>query len=315
MQVRCTTFLTGIKTTDRGAHILTGDCTVRVRFHRPPAPLAPYFTTFYITEVVVADADRVTDHLHPEWANLRIFSGDCPDSELPGQAPLTGSAANFTGPTSTALKFTVGTMRTWGVGFLPLGWARFVGQPANAHADRIYAVAEQPFLRQFTPLVAGLFGDTPDETAELARITRYFLQTLSESGEADDPRILACHGALLDPEISTVAEMAEATRLPAYTLERLCRRHFGFAPRLLLRRQRFMRSLVQYMLDPSLHWIGAIDSHYHDQAQFVRDFHRFMGMSPSEYAASPKPILHEVMRARQEFIGSAVQALHTPTSR
>jgi len=98
-------------------------------------------------------------------------------------------------------------------------------------------------------------------------------------------------------------------------LERLCRRHFGFPPRLLLRRQRFMRSLVQYMLDPALHWIGAIDSHYHDQAQFVRDFHRFMGMSPSEYAATPKPILREVMRARQEFMGSAVQALHAPAAR
>ncbi|HQS98435.1 helix-turn-helix domain-containing protein [Novosphingobium sp. 17-62-19] len=293
---------------------MTGDCTVRVRFHRPPAPLAPYFTTFYITEVVVADGGRVTDHLHPEWANVRIFSGDCPDSELPGQAPLTGSAANFTGPTSTALKFTVGTLRTWGVGILPLGWARFVGQPANAHADRVYALAEQPFLQPFAPLAA-IFGQAPDEEAELSRITQFFLQKLAQSDEADDPRILVCHNALLDPEISNVAEMAEATRLPAHTLERQCRRHFGFAPRLLLRRQRFMRSLVQYMLDPTLHWIGAIDSHYHDQAQFVRDFHRFMGMSPREYAATPKPILQEVMRARQEFLGSAVQALHAPVPR
>lgn len=303
------------KNIDRGAHNLTGDCTVRVRFHRPPAPLAAYFTTFYVTEVAVSNGGRVTDHLHPEWANLRIFSGDCPDSELPGQVPLTGSAANFTGPTSTALKFTVGTMRTWGVGILPLGWARFVGQPANAHADRVYAVAEQPFLQSFAQLACNVFGETPDEDAELARITQFFAQGLARSDEADDPRILACHNALLDPEVSNVAEMVEATRLPAHTLERQCRRHFGFAPRLLLRRQRFMRSLVQYMLDPSLHWIGAIDSHYHDQAQFVRDFHRFMGMSPSEYAASPKPILREVMRARQEFIGSAVQALHTPAPR
>ncbi|OZA65804.1 MAG: hypothetical protein B7X78_04805, partial [Sphingomonadales bacterium 39-62-4] len=196
----------------------------------------------------------------------------------------------------------------------PLGWARFVGQPANAHADRVYALAEQPFLQPFAPLAA-IFGQAPDEEAELSRITQFFLQKLAQSDEADDPRILVCHNALLDPEISNVAEMAEATRLPAHTLERQCRRHFGFAPRLLLRRQRFMRSLVQYMLDPTLHWIGAIDSHYHDQAQFVRDFHRFMGMSPREYAATPKPILQEVMRARQEFLGSAVQALHAPVPR
>jgi len=106
--------------------------------------------------------------------------------------------------------------------------------------------------------------------------------------------------------------MAEAAGLPAHTLERLCRRHFGFAPSLLLRRQRFMRSLAQYMIDPSLKWIGAIDGHYHDQAQFVRDFHRFMGMSPREYAARPHPVLSAVMRARQAAAGAAVQALHKP---
>lgn len=305
MQVRCTVRWTGTKTTDRGAHILTGDCTVRVRFHRPPAPLAPYFTTFYITEIAVAEAGRVTDHLHPEWANLRIFSGDCPDSELPGQARLSGSAANFTGPTSTALKFTVGTTRTWGVGFLPLGWARFVGQPANAHADQIYAVTEQPFLKQFAPLMASLFGKAPDEAAELARITQYFLHTLAESGEADDSRILACHNALLDPEISTVAEMAEATRLPAYTLERLCRRHFGFAPRLLLRRQRFMRSLARFMLEPRQNWSDALDVQYFDHAHFVRDFRSFMGQTPSEYAMAPHPILDRIIAQRMADHGAA----------
>lgn len=254
----------------------------------------------------------MTDHLHPEWANLRVFSGDFPDSQLPGQPVLPGSLANFTGPTSLALKFTVGTSRIWGIGILPLGWARFIGQPAKDHADAIYPAADQGFLTHLQPLITSLFGPAPDEDAELARINSFFLSALAAGPNEDDQRIIACHTALLDPEIATVADMAEAARLPAHTLERVCRRHFGFTPRLLLRRQRFMRSLVQYLLDPSLHWIGAIDSHYHDQAQFVRDFHRFMGMSPSEYAATPKPILTEVMRARHEFMGSAVQALHSP---
>lgn len=268
-----------------------------------------------MTNIVVANEGRVTDHLHPEWANLRVFRGDWPDSQLPGQDVHPRSPANFVGPTSTALRFTVGTTRIWGVGFLPLGWARFVGVPANLHVDRLYAVGEQSFLERFAPLVGSLFGDQADEAAELARIEAFFMQALAAGPEADDPRISTCHAALVNADIANVAELAEATRLPAHTLERLCRRHFGFPPRLLLRRQRFMRSLVQYMMDPSLHWIGAIDSHYHDQAQFVRDFHRFMGMSPSEYAATPKPILQEVMRARQEFMGSAVQALHAPAAR
>lgn len=293
---------------------MSADCTVQVRFHRPIEPLNRYFTTFYLTELDVPGSHRVTDYLHPEWANFRAYQGDLPDSQLADGPEIGGVMANVTGPTSTTLRFTVGSTRIWGIGILPLGWARFVGTPANLHADRHYAVASEPFLTPFRGLADTLFGETPDAAAELDRITAFFLRALARGEREDDPRIQACHAALLDPEISSVSEMAEAAHLPSHTLERICRKHFGFTPRLLLRRQRFMRSLVQYMMDPSLHWIGAIDGSYHDQAQFVRDFHRFMGTSPSEYAARPKPVLEAVMKARQEFIGSAVQALHAPSA-
>ncbi|CAM4040932.1 HTH araC/xylS-type domain-containing protein [Novosphingobium lubricantis] len=290
---------------------MTGDCSVRVQFYRPPEPISRYFTTFYLTEISVPDGRRVTDHLHPEWANLRLCQGDLPDSELPGLPIARGYSAIVTGPTSTTVRFTVGTSRVWGIGFLPLGWARFMGEPASIHADRIYDAHAEPFLAPMRTLAASLFGPEPDAEAELARIVAHF------SSGPDLPadvaaRIQACHQALVNPDVSSVVEMAEAAGLPSYTLERICKKHFGFPPRLLLRRQRFMRSLVQYLFDPSLHWIGAMDSSYHDQAQFVRDFHRFMGMSPSEYAASPRPVLEAVMRARQQRVGTAVQALHAP---
>ena len=289
-------------------------CDVRVRFYQPSAALRPLFTTFYVTEIVVPDGGRVTDWLHPEWANLRICVGDFPDSEVSGSS-YGNLAAPFTGPTSTTVRFTVGTVRMWGIGLLPLGWARLVGLPAHDYANRIFDAHSEAALAPFRALVDGVFGPetggAPDEEAELARIEAHFSARM-RGVVPDEARIVACHRALVDEDISTVAEMAEAASLPSHTLERLCRKHFGFPPRLLLRRQRFMRSLAQYMLDPSLRWIGAIDSHYHDQAQFVRDFHAFMGTSPSEYAAMPHPVLSAVMKARQEAAGAAVQALHLP---
>ena len=285
-------------------------CDVRVRFYVPSEALRPHFTTFYITEVRVPDGGRVTDWMHPEWANLRIVSGGHPESELAG-VRYDGLGASFTGPTSTTLRFTVGNVRVWGIGMLPLGWARLVGAPAHEYANRIWDTHREPALASFRPLADGVFGPEPDEAAELARIEAHFAARMHGT-VPDEARIVACHRALVDEDISTVAEMAETAGLPSHTLERLCRKHFGFPPRLLLRRQRFMRSLAQYMLDPSLRWIGAIDSHYHDQAQFVRDFHAFMGMSPSEYAGIPHPVLSAVMRARQEAAGAAVQALHLP---
>lgn len=285
-------------------------CDVTVRFYQPSSALRPLFTTFYLTEIRVAGGGRVTDWLHPEWANLRICSGDYPDSDLAGTR-YGNLPAPFTGPTSTTVRFSVGTVRMWGIGLLPLGWARLVGAPARDYANRLFDSHAEPAFAPFRALVDGVFCSEPDEAAELARIEAHF-QGRMHGVVPDEARIVACHRAMVDEDIATVADMAEAAGLPSHTLERLCAKYFGFPPRLLLRRQRFMRTLAQYMLDPSLHWIGAIDGHYHDQAQFVRDFHAFMGMSPSEYAAQPHPVLSAVMKARQQAAGAAVQALHLP---
>ena len=89
------------------------------------------------------------------------------------------------------------------------------------------------------------------------------------------------------------------------SLERLCRRYFGFPPKLLLRRQRFLRTLAQFMFDTRLTWSKAIDGQYYDQAQFVRDFRSFMGMTPSEYADTPHPILEKIMALRFADQGAA----------
>ncbi|MFT4896010.1 MAG: AraC-like DNA-binding protein, partial [Devosia litorisediminis] len=51
-------------------------------------------------------------------------------------------------------------------------------------------------------------------------------------------------------------------------------------------------------------------SHYHDQAHFVRDFKRFMTMSPSAYAKRPHPVLIAAAHARMAVAGQASQVLH-----
>jgi AraC-like DNA-binding protein len=291
---------------------VNGESTVKVRFHQPPLAMRPYFTTFYITEIDGGADGLVTDQLHPEWANLRIIEGALPASQIRQEPPVTGMSAIVTGPTSTTVRFTIGTSRIWGIGLLPLGWAKFVAAPANAFADRLCDPRIEPAFTPMRALVETLFGPAPDEAGELARITRHF-EALADRQVPDQARINVAHQALVDPDVASVADMAQRACLPTHTLERLCRRYFGFPPSLLLRRQRFMRSLSQYMLDPSLTWIGAIDSHYHDQAQFVREFHRFMGMSPRAYAAMPHPVLAGVMRARMVAAGAPVQALHVPS--
>ncbi|MDE2595794.1 MAG: AraC family transcriptional regulator [Sphingomonadales bacterium] len=264
-----------------------------------------------MVETTVPGGCLAQDWLHPEWANLRFHQGACPEASSISGSAVSGSTFAATGPSAHAVRFRIGTTRMWGIGLLPLGWARYVGVPAQSMADAVVDGHAHPAFTAFAPLAATLFRDEPDEDAELARIAAYF-QTFPPRPVPDEARIQAIHAALVDPELDGIAGLVRRTGVSQRTLERLCARHFGFSPKLLLRRQRFMRSLSQYVLDPSLRWIGAIDGQYHDQAQFVRDFHQFMGMTPSHYASIDKPILSAIMHERARFAGAAVQALDGP---
>lgn len=283
---------------------------IRVRFHLPPPSLQSCFTTFYHTEVDLPDGEMLTNALQPEWANLRFFSGTPPRSWIEAGEPVADSNFLVTGPSSRSAGFSLGRTRFWGIGLLPLGWARFIGLPAADHANLIADGCRHPSFARLRPLADSLFAGADDE-AELARIIAFF-----EAFPAIDPdeeaRIRAINAALVDPATATVAQMVTRVGINQRTLERACLRHFGFPPKLLLNRQRFMRSLAEFMLDRSRKWIGAIDANYHDQAQFVRDFRRFMGMSPSQYAAMPHPVLERFMYERARVHGAAVQTLHVP---
>ncbi|MBO9498740.1 MAG: AraC family transcriptional regulator [Novosphingobium sp.] len=287
----------------------TGSGALRLRFFLPSAELAPYITTYYFTEAAQADG-VVEDYLHPEWANIRLVA---PGAIFAGiGAGEVARVPDFvaTGPTSVATRFGLQSGRYWGIGLLPAGWARFVDAPANVHADHYTDVAADPAFAAFRPL-KDIIRAGGDVAAEAAAIDAH-MKSLLARPPRDDARIFGLHKALLDEEIDTVGGLAERMGLSARSLERLANQVFGFPPKLLLRRQRFLRSLAQFMLDPSLKWLNTLDWHYHDQAHFTRDFRRFMTISPREYARLDHPVLRAAAIGRSQVAGEAVQGLHDP---
>jgi hypothetical protein len=292
-------------------HAKTGS-SAQVRFALPSAALRPFVTTYYCTDVICAAHEPwLEDYLHPEWANLRFLGRISAQAAIgPGEVrPSPMFAA--TGPTSRATRFRLGSGRSWGIGLLPQGWAALTGAQAADYADRFVDGAADPAFAPFAPLAAALAAASGDFAEELALIEAHMEQVLSDAAPVD-PAIAALHAALLDPATLTVADIAARTATTVRSVERLSLRAFGFPPKLLLRRQRFLRSLERFMLDPSLKWLGVLDPHYHDQSHFVRDFRRFMGMSPSDYAKADKPLLVAAARARMAAAGQGVQGLHVP---
>jgi AraC-like DNA-binding protein len=279
-------------------------------FHEPPAEFEGCFTTFYQMHLTLdPGAAPLVDYLQPEWANIRFFCGGAPEAEI-GGTRVSGAPFVATGASSLACRFTMPMVRMWGVGFLPLGWARFFGTDASACANIITDGARHPAFRHFAGLSDQLcnpaIGPEEQHAAIIATMRRLMRPT------RDDKRIRRIHAELVGGDHAAVHDLADACAMSIRTLERMCMRHFGFTPKLLMRRQRFMRSLTTFMLQRGSRWTEAMDGLYHDQAQFTREFREFMTMNPSEYAALDHPILTSFMEARARVWGSAAQTLDPP---
>lgn len=286
---------------------------VELAFFTPSPALQPYVSSYYLTSLHGDEGTRFEDWLLPEWASLRMAQGgDCHAAIGTDTARATGPMM-ATGPTSHATRIAMGPAQVWGIGILPLGWSRFSQSPASDFADRFVDGQTAHGWESFAPLYACAFGDSPSPEVAAARIDQYLLSLLDRCPpDPAESRIRSAHRALVDDAVGSVSDLAQRLDMPTRSLERFCLKHFGFPPKLLLRRQRFTRSFAQFLLDPSLKWIATLDHHYVDQAHFVRDFQRFMGMSPRAYARAGHPLLRATVHARAREVGGAVQALHAP---
>ncbi|MFM5918359.1 MAG: helix-turn-helix domain-containing protein [Novosphingobium sp.] len=289
------------------------DTGVELSFFVPSEQLRPYISSFYMMDVRLRSGQRIEDWLLPEWASLRMAqTGGCLAGIVP-QKPEPRRGMMASGPTSFATRISIGSARIWGIGILPLGWARFIAAPAADFADRIGDAGVENSWKKLHSAYDLVFADQAEPPVAAARLEDHFSRLLAASSPGEDEeRIRTTHRLLIDEEIGSVNDLADHLQFSARTLERFCLKAFGFSPKLLLRRQRFTRSLAKFLLNPRLTWTSALDDHYVDQAHFVRDFRRFMGMSPSAYAQAPHPMLAATARARDAAVGGAVQALHRP---
>jgi AraC-like DNA-binding protein len=283
---------------------MPADFSISVRFYRLSEALQPYFTALYQFDIDCPHGAAVKDYLHPEWAAMRFTHGEVPKACFGPGEPVPQWPFVVSGPNSKSIHFDVSTSRIWGLGLMPAGWAKFVDGRARDFTDRTVDGTAGDAFRVFAP-IHDLTSDltAPPEVTGRA-INAYLLQHLGRPSP-HEAQIMACHEAVRDPHVANVADLAERLGLTARSLERLCARYFGFPPKLLLRRQRFLRSLAQFMLDPGRNWSEALDGQYYDQAQFVRDFRSFMGMAPSEYAEMPHPIMEKIIAHRMADQGAA----------
>ena len=276
-----------------------------VHFALPAAHLRPLITTYYgVTTPVVLE-----DHLHPEWGNIRFTLRGEWSVERPGCDDPTPQRCALFGPTDvTGIVRSAGPGSTVGVGLTALGWATFVHHSAHEHANRIH-----PLEQILGPPAERLWADLcAADWDGCCRLFDAFFSALAAAAPPPDPLIEREQQALVSANIDTVQQFADDLGMTERTLARLCRRAFGFSPKQLLRRQRFLRTLalVGDRLDQPL--ATLLDGGYYDQSHFIREFKAYMGMTPLAYFNSPRQMMRRAGAERLRTAGARVQGLHQP---
>lgn len=285
------------------------DKRVSVEFRVPSPELAQWFSTFY--EMRIDGDEPLLDCLPPEWANLQTGIDQLfgMGHEPGGPFPHTPSRTVLRGPTRRPTWVT-GLGRAFGIGILPTGWTRLWPQPCNLYADRIVCLSELAGTAAYRRLERNLHA-APDFDARIAVAEEWLSAALAASKPNPAQDVIDRLFAMLnDPEIPPLEEIAGMLGLSATQFARLCKRAFGYPPKLLLRRQRFMRMLGEMHSRPYSEWRDFIDPHYVDQSHMLRDFRDFLGLSPTAYFALPRPILQATTRSRASAAGKPYQILH-----
>lgn len=275
----------------------------QVQFALPAPALRPLITTYY----QVSAPGPVEDFLHPEWGNIRFSTRGQWTLTRPGSNDPTPERHSLFGPTDrTGTVTSPGDAATLGIGLTALGWAQLIGQPANLHANRVCdldKVYGEEAGRLWQQLCETDWADIP------ALLDAHF-SARAAAAPPPDPLIEVVQAALIDGNIDTAHDFAESLGLNERTLARLCQRVFGFAPKRLLRRQRFLRTLADIgdRLDQPL--ATLLDGSYFDQPHFNREFRAYMGMTPLAYFHSPRQMMRRAAIERMRTAGAMVQGLH-----
>ncbi len=274
----------------------------RIDYAAPSPDLAPYLGGFHGYHIWIGPGVEHDEIFLPSWGSIRFqtHGGDWSMRVGTRDHNPVPRAALF-GPSSHAGVARVSTGHIIGCYLLPRGWMRLIGAPANKLADRIVPLGEA-WGPEAGVVEAGL-RDAPDIEAQKT-IIEDALRTRLAATKAEPPEIAMIETMLRDPDITTVEQATDRLGWQDWQFARFVQRHFGFTPKLLMRRARFMRTILPLKDAHGVPWATMIDAAYSDQSHFIRDCHDFLAMTPSQFVARFQPIAAASFTERERVLGN-----------
>ncbi|UVO51658.1 hypothetical protein M0208_14505 [Sphingomonas sp. SUN019] len=278
-----------------------------LRYEQPAVALQSLITSY-----VVLDSDDLPggqgEWMLPAWAQIWFILTDGPISVKIGNRrydPMPTPA--LYGVTSRAMPVQSHGGVTVGVDLTALGWARLIDRPAEEFRDRVTPLRE--VIPE--PIVDEIVGrlQKSDQARDVKGILDDVFGRCLATPHPDEPLIASVLALIADGTVGDVATIAARIGIDGYDLRRVSKRYFGFPPKTLMMRGRFLRHFVPMLMRPDRAKNIKVPDVYHDASHFLRDSHRFLGMTPRQFLAIDTPYLNAALRARWAVMGAATPTL------
>ncbi|OYY91241.1 MAG: hypothetical protein B7Y45_04455 [Sphingomonas sp. 28-66-16] len=278
-----------------------------VKFLHPDPRLAPYISGYHVYSAGAVQRLGQDEWFFPGWANVRfrlstaswrLGFGAAEPEEVP-EASVFGASRSGAHSISHGGQFV-------GFGVTPVGWHRLFGVSAHRFVDRLTPLATVwPACDAILEAIAAA-----RDSADIKRLFDAVLLTRLGPVHRHEALVARFMALLVSDHDINIDQVARELGCSTVKLRRIALAHFGFPPKMLLRRSRFMKSFVAIYGKPPGKWSQLIDASYADQSHFLRDANDFLGMTPSAYLALERPMTLMSMKVRTEQLGAPVQALH-----
>jgi AraC-like DNA-binding protein len=242
------------------------------RFH-PSPDLEAYVEHYWSVRWDLRGQAPETAETLPHPSVHMIFGG-------PGGSRIAGVAR---GKFSTVLE---GEGGVFAVKFKPGGFHLFAGVPVTAYTDAVVEL-DQVWGPDAGPLERAVL-EASDDGARI-EIVEEFLRGRGPAADQNVARVAEIvYGVMEDRGIVSVDDLVERHGMNKRALQRLFAKYVGVSPKWVIQRYRLHEAAEQLAAGAVSQAGLASELGYSDQAHFVRDFKRVVGISPGRYTKAAR---------------------------
>ncbi|WP_052507966.1 AraC family transcriptional regulator [Sphingomonas hengshuiensis] len=279
-----------------------------LRYELAADPLRPVLSSYSVLDSDPAVQSGAVNWVLPGWARLWIILAPDPlQITIRNRHYPALRAAMLFGVTSRAMPVSAYGGVTVAIDIGPLAWARLFQPSAELLRDRITPLDELLPPGWSEDLITGI--ERSDRGAQVKGVLDDFFLNRMPPPHPQEKLIAAIAALLGDERTHDLAGAAARVGIGKRALLGLTKRYFGFPPKILSMRTRFLRALTGMLLQPDVPDFSAIAPGYHDASHFIRDANRFLGMTPRRFLAIDMPYTRAALRARRLVTGAALSAL------